>query len=84
MHERRLKAGVGHCLLHTGGDLADVGFRDVTLGVVPGPVEQSWAVHAHAALALNVARLSWSPLSEENWPAICPHVGAVLLRYKKM
>lgn len=41
MHERRLNAGVGHCLLHTGGDLADVGFRDVTLGVVPGPVEQS-------------------------------------------
>ncbi len=71
-------------VLRTWGDLADVGFSLVTLGVVPGPVEGAWTVHAHAALVLNVAGLSWSPLSEKYWPAVCPRVGAILLRYKKI
>lgn len=65
--------------VQTGGDLADVGFGLVTAGVVPGPVEGAGRVHTDAALVLHVAGLSWSPLGEENWPAVRPRVGAVFV-----
>lgn len=71
-------------MLHTWGDLTDVGFSYVTPGVVPGPVEIFWTMHNYTALILYITGLSWSPVSEENWPAICPHVGAVVLHHKKI
>lgn len=40
------------------------------------------AVHGHAALILYVTGLPWSPVSEENWPAIRPSIGVGVLRYK--
>lgn len=57
-------------MLRTCGHLADVGFSDVTPGVVPGPVEKPGAMHDHTALALDVTGLSGSPVSEEDWPAV--------------
>lgn len=60
--------------LRTCGDLADVGFGRVALGVVPGPVEITGAEHGDAAFVSEVTGLPGTPVGEEDWPAIRPGV----------
>lgn len=38
-------------------------------------------MHTNTTFILNITGLSWSPLSEEHRPAICPAVQAILLRH---
>lgn len=66
----------------TCGDLAEVGFGHLALGVIPGPVEKPSAIHGHTALIGGVAGLPGPPVSKEDWPAIRPTVGGVLCSEK--
>lgn len=64
-----------HC---TCGDLAQVGFSHVALGIIPGAMEKASAVHSDTALVGDVTGLPGSPVGEEDWPAIRPGVGGIL------
>lgn len=40
-------------------------------------------MYGYTAFIINVRGLSWSPLGEENWPAVRPCVGAIILQQRE-